>query len=74
MEDIREYYGNHYKADRAIDEISDLRQIVTIQKYLNKLDRLNVYVRIMNHHLIDIILNSITPGLRQGMAHDEDLL
>ena len=29
---IREYYGDHYKPDRASNEISNLKQIGTVQK------------------------------------------
>ena len=61
---IREYYGNHYKPDRAFNEISDLKETGTVQKYLNDIDRLNVYAKMTDHHLINIILNDITPRLR----------
>ena len=70
---IREYYGNHYKLDRAFNEISDLKQTGTVQKYLNDIDRLNVYAKMTDYHLINIILNSITPHLHQAMAHYKDL-
>ena len=39
---IREYYGDHYKLNRAFNEISNLKQTGTVQKYLNHIDRLNV--------------------------------
>ena len=70
---IREYNGNHYKPDRAFNEISDLKQTGTVQKYLYDIDRLNVYAKMSNYHLINIILNGITPRLCQTMAHYEDL-
>ena len=70
---IREYYGNHYKPDRAFNEISDLLETGTVQKYLNDINRLNVYAKMTDHHLINIILNSITPRLRQAMVHYKDL-
>ena len=70
---IKEYYGDHYKLDGAFNKISDLKQTGTVQKYLDDIDRLNVYVKMTDHHLINIILNSITPCLRQAMAHYEDL-
>ena len=70
---IKEYYGDHYKPDRAFNKINDLKQTGTVQKYLNDIDRLNVYAKITDHHHINIILNSITPRLRQAMAHYEDL-
>ena len=70
---ITEYYGNHYKPDRAFNEISDLTQTDTVQKYLNDIDRLNVYAKMTDHYLINIILNGITPRPRQAMAHYEDL-
>ena len=72
-EAIREYYGDHYKPDRAFNEISDLKETGTVQKYLNNIDRLNVYAKMTDSHLINIILNGITPRLRQAMAHYEDL-
>ena len=64
---IREYYGDHYKPDRAFDEISDLKQTGTVQKYLNDINILNVYTKMTNNHLINIILNGITPCPRQAM-------
>ena len=70
---IREYYGDYYKLDRAFNEISDRKQTGTFQKYLNDINRLNVYTKMTDHHLINIILNDITPRLRQAMAHYEDL-
>ena len=60
---IREYYGDHYKPARAFNKISDLTQPGTVQKYLNDIDRLNVYTKITDNHLINIILNDITPCL-----------
>ena len=70
---IREYYGNHYKPDWDFDEFRDLKQTGTVQKYLNDIDRLNVYARMTDHHVSMIILNGIIPGVRQAMAHYEDL-
>ena len=70
---IRKYYGDYYKLDRAVKEISDLKQTGTVQKYLNNIDRLNICAKIANHHLINIILNGITPPLRQAIAHYKDL-
>ena len=70
---IREYYGDHYKLDRALNEISDLKQTGTVQKYLNDMDRLKVYAKMTDHHLINIILKSITTRLHQAMALYEDL-
>ena len=72
-DDVREYYGDHYKPDRAFNEISDLKQTDTVQKYLNDIDRLNVYTKMTDHHLINISLNGITPRLHQTIAHYEDL-
>ena len=69
MTAIREYYGDHYKPDRAFNQISDLKQTSTIQKYLHDIDRLNVYAKMIDHHLINIILNSITPCLRQAIVN-----
>jgi len=44
-----------------------------VQKYLNDLDRLNMYAEMTDHHLINIILNGIPSRLRLVMAHYEDL-
>ena len=71
---MREYYGDHYKPNRAFNKISDLKQTGTVQKYLNDIDRLKVYAKMTDHHLINIILKSITTSLHQAMAHYEDLL
>ena len=73
MAAIREYHGNHYKPDRAFNEISDLKQMSTVQKYLNHIDRLNVYAKMTDHHLLNIILKDITPRLCQAMTHYEHL-
>ena len=70
---IRQYYSDHYKLDRAFNEISDLKQTGTVQKYLNDIDRLNIYTKMTDHYLIKIILNGITPYLSQAMAHYKDL-
>ena len=70
---IREYYSAHCKPNRAFNKISDLKQTGTVQKYLNDIDRLNVYAKMTDHHLINIILNGITPRLCQAMADYEDL-
>ena len=60
---IREYYGDDYTPDRAFNELSNLKQTGTVQKYLSNLDRLNIYAKITYYHLINIILNVITCGL-----------
>ena len=70
---IRKYYGAYYKPDMAFNDISDLKQTDNVQKYLNNIDRFNVYVKMTNHHLINIIVNGITSRLRQTIAHCEDL-
>ena len=70
---IREYYSDHYKPERAFNTISDLEQTGAVQKYLNNIDRLNVYATMTDHHLINIILNGISSRLCQAIAHNEDL-
>ena len=70
---IWEYYGDHCKPDRAFNEISDLQQTGTVEKYLNDINRLNVNAKITDHLLINIILNVITPRLCQALAHYKDL-
>ena len=70
---MREYYADNYKLDRVFNVISDLQEAGTVHKYLEDIDRHNVYAKITNYHLINIILNGITPGLRQAIAHYEDL-
>ena len=44
-----------------------------MQKYLNDIDRLNVSAKMTHYHLINIILNGITPHLGQAMSHYEDI-
>ena len=70
---IRKYYGDHYKLDRAFNNIRDLKQLGTLQKYLHDDDRLNVSAKMTDYHLINIILYNSTPRLYQAMAHYEDL-
>ena len=62
-----------YKPDRAFNTVSNLIQTGSVQKYLNNIDRLNVFAEMTNHHLVNIIWNGITPRLRQAIAHYEDL-
>ena len=73
MDKIKEYYGNHYKVDRACNAISDLKWIGSVNKYLLDIDRPNIYAKVMDHQLININCNSINPRLRRVMAHYEDL-
>jgi len=70
---LRGYYGDHYQADKAYNDIVALKQTGSVQKYLNDLDKLNVYTEMTDHHLINIILNGIPSRLRLAMAHYEDL-
>ena len=70
---ISEYYGDHYRPERAFNQISDLKQTGTVQKYLNDIDRLYFCTKMTDHYLINIILNDITPCLPQAMAHYENL-
>jgi len=72
-EALRIYYGNHYQADQAYNEIVALKMTGTVQKYLNDIDRLNVYANMTDHHIINIVLNGIPPRLRLAMAHYENL-
>ena len=69
---IGEHYGDHYKLYKALNEISDLRQTGTVQKYMNHINRLNVYTNMTYYHLINNILNCVTPGLHQVIAYYED--
>ena len=41
---------------------------------MNDINRLNVFVKMIYHTLINIILNGLTTQLRQAIAHYEDLL
>ena len=65
---IREYYGEYYKPDRAFNKLSDHKETGTVQKYLNDINRLHVYTKMTDHHLINIILHGITPRLCQAVA------
>ena len=69
----REDYGNHYKLNRALYEISDLQKRGCLQKDLNDKNRLNLCAKMRNHHLVNIILNGSTPWLCQAVANCEDV-
>ena len=70
---IRDYYGDHYRTDKAYNKIITLKLTGTVQQYLNELNILNVDAGMTDHHLINIILNGIPPRLRLAMAHYENL-
>ena len=70
---MRKYNSNYYVLDRALNEISDFKQTGAIQKYLNDINRLNVYAKMIGYYRINMILNSITAWLRKTMAHYEKL-
>src|SRR5258706_8087622 len=70
---IREYYGDHYRKDKAYNKIVTLKLTGTVQQYLNELNILNVDAGMTDHHLINIILNGIPSRLRLAMAHYENL-
>ena len=61
---IREDYDDHYKPNRVLNKISDVKQTGTVQKYLNDIDRLNIYIKMTDHYLLNIILNGIIPCFR----------
>ena len=52
---IREYYGSHYKPDGAFGKISNHKDIGTVQKYLNNIDTLDIYTKMTDHSVINII-------------------
>ena len=66
---VQNYYGDYYKSDRAFNKISDLKETGTVQRYLNDIDRLNVYANMTDHQLKSLILNVITAHLHQAIAH-----
>ena len=70
---IRQYYGDHYQPERAFNDISYLKQTGMVRKYINNINRLTAYAKMTDHHLINIILNGITPCLCQAVAQNEDL-
>ena len=72
-EALRIYYGNHDQTDQDFNEIVALKMPGTVQKYLNVMDRLNVYANMTDHHIINIVLNRIPLRLRLAMAHYENL-
>ena len=57
---IRKYNSNHYKPNRAFNEMRNLRETSIVQQYLNNIERRNVYAKITDHYLINIILKGIT--------------
>ena len=70
---MRKYYVNNYVLERSFNKIGDLKPTGTVEKDLNDIDTLNVYAKMPDQHLINIILYGITRCLCQGMAHYEDL-
>ena len=66
---IRESKGDDYKPDRAVNEIHNLRQTSTVQKYHNDMNRLNIYAKMSDRSQINIMVNSITSCLYQAMVH-----
>ena len=70
---IKTYYGKHYQAVQAYNEIVALKQTSTVQRYLNDIDGLNAYTGMTDHHLINIILNCIPSRLCLVIAHYENL-
>jgi len=72
-EALRGYYEDHDQADKAYNDIVALKQTGSVQKYLNDVNKLNVYADMTDHHLINIILNGIPSRLHLAMAHYKDL-
>ena len=70
-EALEAYYGDYYQADKAYQEILQLRQTGNVQDYLANIDRLNAYAQISDSELVRIILIGIKPELRRNMAHYE---
>ena len=72
MDAIREYYGNQFAQDRALNKICYLNQTGTVQKCLNNIDRCNIYTKMTDHYRINIILKGIGLDVSQAMACEED--
>ena len=70
---FRKYYCNYNKSDRTCNEIGNLKQTGTVQQYVNNIHWVDIYVSKTTYHLINIILNYITPYLPQAMVHYEDV-
>ena len=45
-----------------------------MHKYLNNMDELNIYANMPDQHLINIMLNGMTPRLPQATAHNNAVL
>ena len=56
-----------------MNKIRDLKQTGIVKKYLNKIDRVNVYSSITDHHVINILLNAITTCLCYVIFYYKDL-
>lgn len=52
--------GNHYKPDSALNKIRDLKEIGTVQKYRKNINGGNVYAKIKDYNLFNIIFKGIT--------------
>src|SRR5437868_14271315 len=70
---IRVYYGDHYRSDKAYNEIVALRQRGTVQKYFTQIDHVNVYASMTVRHLSNIGLNGISAHHPMSMAQHDDL-
>ena len=70
---MREYYSNYNKPHKAFQEICKLKQTGTVQKYLYDIDKVNLYTKMINHYLINIILNIMKPRLCQTLPYYKNL-
>ena len=66
-------YGDHYRADRAHPEIHELSQTGTVQDYLDKIDLLHTYAKVLDSAIINVIVNKLIGPLCRSMAHYEHL-
>ena len=68
-EATRKYNCDNYKPDTIFDTICDCKQTGIVSKYLNDIDRHNIYLKTIDNHLINIVLNGSTSHLRQATAN-----
>ena len=70
---MREYYGDNHKPGRAFNQIVNVKQTGIVQKYLHDIDIHNIYAKILDHHIINVILTAMTHLLHHAIAQYEDL-
>ena len=70
---MRKYYSNHVILDQVLNELSNPKKTDTVQKCLNDIYRLNIYTRMTDHYLINIMSKGIASRLCQAIVNHKDI-